>query len=183
MVLPTSSLCGFQSTEAGILPRVPLPTSSCLQQPAPRSRGDLDAETVAAVAVTRTQGHCCSPGSTTNAPAAAALDIFSVSRAGARQAGKGTESGRWERAPCPRLMRAPSLAPVVRGLRAVDNASRRVRRAPPANPVKLDQEQQVWSRVEEKTSQNPYTTQPKVLDTGIQQRTKQPSDFVESRFA
>ena len=144
--------------------------------------GDLDAETVAAVAVTRTQGHCCSPGSTTNA-APAALDIFSVSRAGARQAGKGTESGRWERAPCPRLVRAPSLAPVVRGLRAVDNASRRVRRAPPANPVKLDQEQQVWSRVEEKTSQNPYTTQPKVLDTGIQQRTKQPSDFVESRFA
>ena len=118
---------------------------------------------------------------TTNA-APAALDIFSVSRAGARQ-GKGTESGRWERAPCPRLVRAPSLAPVVRGLRAVDNASRRVRRAPPANPVKLDQEQQVWSRVEEKTSQNPYTTQPKVLDTGIQQRTKQPSDFVESRFA
>jgi hypothetical protein len=49
--------------------------------------------------------------------------------------------------------------------------------------VKLDQEQQVWSRVEEKPSQNPYTTQPKVLDTGIQQRTKQPSDFVESRFA
>ena len=80
-------------------------------------------------------------------------------------------------------MRAPSLAPVVRGLRAVDNASRRVRREPPANPVKLDQEQQVWSRVEEKISQNPYTTQPKVLDTGIQQRTKQPSDFVESRFA
>jgi len=65
----------------------------------------------------------------------------------------------------------------------VDNASRRVRRAP-ANPVKLDQEEQVWSRVEEiYFSQNPYTTQPEVLDTGIQQRTKQPSDFVESRFA
>ena len=50
--------------------------------------------------------------------------------------------------------------------------------------MKLDQEEQVWSRVEEiHFSQNPYTTQPEVLDTGIQQRTKQPSDFVESRFA
>ena len=70
----------------GILPRCYLPPPCLL--PA-SSAGDLDAETVAAVAVTRTQGHCCSPASTTNP---AALDIFSVSRAGARQ-GKGTESG------------------------------------------------------------------------------------------
>ena len=66
-------------------------TSPLPLPPAYELGGDLDAETVAAVAVTRTQGHCCSPGSTTNA-APAALDIFSVSRAGARQ-GKGTESG------------------------------------------------------------------------------------------
>ena len=84
----TSSLCGFQSTEAGSWQGCYLPPL-CLQPAS--SAGDLDAETVAAVAVTRTQGHCCSPGSTTNA-APAALDIFSVSRAGARQ-GKGTESG------------------------------------------------------------------------------------------
>ena len=123
----TSSLCGFVGGSCQVCC---LPSSAA---------GDLDAETVAAVAVTRTQGHCCSPPSTAPMLLHQPSTFSQFPSWRPRQA----RQGRWERAPCPRLVRAPSLAPVVRGLRAVDNASRRVRRAPtPANPVKLDQDYQ-----------------------------------------
>ena len=90
--IPPCSIMFSSSLVYFLIVRLPVVGGSCQVCCLPSSAaGDLDAETVAAVAVTRTQGHCCSPGSTTNAPAAA-LDIFSVSRAGARQ-GKGTESG------------------------------------------------------------------------------------------
>ena len=72
--------------------RVQAATSfSCLQQAASSAAaGDLDAETVAAVAVTRTQGHCCS-----QLEAAAMLHSprhflsFPSRQAGARFGGKG----------------------------------------------------------------------------------------------
>ena len=65
---------------------------SCLQPAASSAAavGDLDAETVAAVAVTRTQGHCCS-----QLEAAAMLHSprhflsFPSRQAGARFGGKG----------------------------------------------------------------------------------------------
>ena len=103
-----------------------------------------------------------------------------------RKARQGHRVGRCERAPCPRLVRAPSLAPVVRGLRAVDNASRRVRRAPPANPVKLDREQQVWSRVEEispprtPTPPNPRSWTPESSSAPSSRATLSSLDLLES---
>ena len=88
--IPPCSIMFSSSLVYFLIVRLPVVGGSCQVCCLPSSAaGDLDAETVAAVAVTRTQGHCCSPASTTNP---AALDIFSVSRAGARQ-GKGTESG------------------------------------------------------------------------------------------
>ena len=182
--IPPCSIMFSSSLVYFLIVRLPVVGGSCQVCCLPSSAaGDLDAETVAAVAVTRTQGHCCSPPSTAPMLLHQPSTFSQFPSWRPRQA----RQGRWERAPCPRLVRAPSLAPVVRGLRAVDNASRRVRRAPtPANPVKLDQEQQVWSRVEEispprtPTPPNPRSWTPESSSAPSSRATLSSLDLLES---